>query len=143
MLNEEKVRDMTKLAIFEKNEGRKIFPINCYFKGDYVGGHMFRSFFGYTFCFLLVFSLRILYRLDEILGGISVEEILAWAKRAGAVYLLGLAVYLIITFWVCSVRYDRAARSQNRYASRLKHLVKKYGKDKPERKGNNRGGRDS
>ena len=26
MLNEEKVRYMTELAIFEKNEGKKIFP---------------------------------------------------------------------------------------------------------------------
>ena len=54
MLNEEKVRYMTGLAIFEKNEGRKIFPINRYFKKDYVGGQMFRSFFGYTFCYLLM-----------------------------------------------------------------------------------------
>ncbi len=51
MLNEEKVRYMTELAIFEKNEGKKIFPINRYFKKDYVGGQMFRSFFGYTFCY--------------------------------------------------------------------------------------------
>ena len=36
MLNEEKVRYMTELAIFEKNEGKKIFPINRYFKKDYV-----------------------------------------------------------------------------------------------------------
>lgn len=28
MLNEEKIRYMTELAIFEKNEGRKIFPVN-------------------------------------------------------------------------------------------------------------------
>lgn len=57
MLNEEKVRYMTGLAIFEKNEGRKIFPINRYFKKDYVGGQMFRSFFGYTFCYLLMLLL--------------------------------------------------------------------------------------
>ena len=31
MLNEEKVKYMTELAIFEKNEGKKIFPINRYF----------------------------------------------------------------------------------------------------------------
>lgn len=55
MLNEEKVRYMTELAIFEKKEGKKIFPVNRYFKKDYVGGHMFRSFFGYTFCYLLFF----------------------------------------------------------------------------------------
>ena len=42
MLNEEKVKYMTELAIFEKNEGKKIFPINRYFKKDYVGGQMFR-----------------------------------------------------------------------------------------------------
>ena len=51
MLNEEKVGAMTELAIFEKNEGRKIFPINRYFKRDYVGGQMFRSFFGYSVTF--------------------------------------------------------------------------------------------
>ena len=54
MLNEEKIRYMTELAIFEKNEGRKIFPVNRFFRSDYVGGQMFRGFFGYTFSFLLI-----------------------------------------------------------------------------------------
>ena len=45
MLNEEKVRYMTELAIFEKNQGKEIFSINRYFKSDYVGIQMFRSFF--------------------------------------------------------------------------------------------------
>ena len=44
MLNEEKIRYMTELAIFEKNEGRKIFPVNRFFRSDYVGGQMFRRF---------------------------------------------------------------------------------------------------
>ena len=48
MLNEEKVRYMTELAIFEKNQGKEIFSINRYFKSDYVGIQMFRSFFGYS-----------------------------------------------------------------------------------------------
>ena len=34
---------MTGLAIFEKNEGRKIFPLTVILK-DYVGGQMFRPF---------------------------------------------------------------------------------------------------
>ena len=56
MLNEEKVRYMAELAIFEKNKGREMFSINRYFKGDYVSGQLFRSFFGYTFSYLLVLS---------------------------------------------------------------------------------------
>ena len=46
MLNEEKIQAMTDLAVFEKHQGRKIFPVNQYFKSDYVGGQLFRSFFG-------------------------------------------------------------------------------------------------
>ena len=38
MLNEEKIQAMTDLAVFEKHQGRKIFPVNQYFKSDYVGG---------------------------------------------------------------------------------------------------------
>ena len=86
MLNEEKVRYMTGLAIFEKNEGRKIFPINRYFKKDYVGGQMFRSFFGYTFCYLLMLLLWILYKLDVLLGGMSIEELLECGRNWGTPY---------------------------------------------------------
>lgn len=140
MLNEEKVRDMTELAIFEKNEGRTVFPINCYFRGDYVGGHMFRSFFGYTFCFLLLFAMWVLYKLDEILSGLDLDQLLYWAKHAGILYGVGLLVYLFITFCVYYRRYERAARSQQAYAVKLRRLAAKYDRDKPERAKNNRGG---
>ena len=43
MLNEEKIQAMTDLAVFEKHQGRKIFPVNQFFKSDYVGGQLFRS----------------------------------------------------------------------------------------------------
>ena len=64
MLNEEKIRYMTELAIFEKNEGRKIFPVNRFFRSDYVGGQMFRGFFGYTFSFLLIVFTWAMYRYE-------------------------------------------------------------------------------
>ena len=141
MLNEEKVRYMTELAIFEKNEGRKIFPINRYFKTDYVGGHMFRSFFGYSFCYLLFLALWVLYELDNFMDGTTLEELIEWGRKWGIAYIAGLAVYLLITCIVYSKRYEYASRSQNMYASKLKHLVKRYGKERPERTKENRGGK--
>ena len=80
MLNEEKIRYMTELAIFEKNEGRKIFPVNRFFRSDYVGGQMFRGFFGYTFSFLLIVFTWAMYRLDVILGGAGPTRFLAGLK---------------------------------------------------------------
>ena len=142
MLNEEKVRYMTQLAIFEKRVGKKIFPINRYFKKDYVGGQMFRSFFGYTFCYLLFLLMWVLYKLDVLLGGMGIEELLKCGKNWGILYVGGLAFYLFVTWIVYSKRYDYASRSQTMYASRLRHLVKKYdNKDRTDRTKDNRGGR--
>lgn len=141
MLNEEKVRYMTRLSIFEKNEGKKIFPINRYFKKDYIGGQMFRSFFGYTFCCLLVILMWVLYKLDELLNQMTMDEILDAAKKWGMIYVAGMVCYLFITWAVYSRRYDYADRSQAMYASRLKHLMKRYEKERLEKTRDNRGGR--
>lgn len=141
MLNEEKVRYMTQLAIFEKNEGKKIFPINRYFKKDYVGGQMFRSFFGYSFCCLLMILVWVLYKMDDLLNNMSIDEILTAAKEWGTFYVIGMVCYLFITWAVYSRRYDYAARSQTMFASKLKHLMKRYERDKLDKTRDNRGGR--
>lgn len=140
MLNEEKVRYMTDLAIFEKNKGRKIFPVNRYFKRDYVGRQMFRSFFGFTFSFLLLFFLWVLYKLDVILGSAALDEVAGWLKGWGIAYVAGLLLYLFITWRVYSDRYDYASRSQTMYTARLRHLAKKYEKEKKEQTKEDRGG---
>lgn len=141
MLNEDKIRFMTELAIFEKNEGKKIFPINRYFKNDYVGGQMFRSFFGFSFCYLLIVLIWVLYKLDVLMNEMSLDELLECGKRWGQTYVAGLVVYLFITWLVYARRYDHAARSQTMFASKLKHLVNRYDRERPERTRDNRGGR--
>ena len=44
MLNEQRVRQMTKLAMFEKENGRKIQPALQYNKKDYVSMRLSRGF---------------------------------------------------------------------------------------------------
>lgn len=90
MLNEEKVRYMTELAIFEKNQGRRIFPVNRFFKSDYVGGQMFRAFFGYTFSFFLILLTWGIYKLDVIMGGAEISQIHSWITNGVLAYGGGL-----------------------------------------------------
>ena len=111
MLNEEKIRYMTELAIFEKNEGRKIFPVNRFFRSDYVGGQMFRGFFGYTFSFLLIVFTWAMYRLDVILGGAGPDTVLGWIKNGTFAYVGGLVLYLAVTWKISSVRLSHSAGS--------------------------------
>ena len=122
MLNEEKIQAMTDLAVFEKHQGRKIFPVNQFFKSDYVGGQLFRSFFGYTFSFVLIL-------LMWIMKGADIDQLIGWIRNWGLAYVTGLGGYLLITWKIYSKRYDFASRSQTMYMARLKHLERKFGKD--------------
>ena len=56
MLNEEKIRLMTGIAMFEKKMMKESIPANRYFKSDYVGSHLIRSFIAYslTVCLCLM-----------------------------------------------------------------------------------------
>ena len=141
MLNEEKVRYMTELAIFEKNQGRRIFPVNRFFKSDYVGGQMFRAFFGYTFSFFLILLTWGIYKLDVIMGGAEISQIHSWITNGVLAYGGGLFLDLMITWRVSARRYDIASRTQTMFTARLRHLVKRYGKDRPDAGRENRGGR--
>ena len=90
MLNEEKIKLMTGIAMYEKKAEKDIFPINRYFKGDYIGAHMLRSFVSYTFSCLLIFLLWFLYSIEDILDTLDLEALADTAKHMGVYYLLGL-----------------------------------------------------
>ncbi|MDE5699654.1 MAG: hypothetical protein K2I96_19965, partial [Lachnospiraceae bacterium] len=43
MLNEERIRLMTRMACYEADEGRKNVAIGNYFRGDYIGLQVIKS----------------------------------------------------------------------------------------------------
>ena len=67
MLNEKRIRLMTKAAEFEQKEGREAFRINDYFRGDYVTFHMVKAWIRGTAAWLILAVLWIVYRLDELM----------------------------------------------------------------------------
>ena len=52
MLNEERIRLMTKMASYEANEGKKNVSIGSYFRGDYIGLQVIKSVISGTIGFL-------------------------------------------------------------------------------------------
>ena len=53
MLNENKIKMMTKMAIYEKNEGRQMIKNSRYFKGDYVAFGVLRTLIATTFAYII------------------------------------------------------------------------------------------
>ena len=129
MINEEKIKQMTELALLKKRKGEQMFEIDNYFKEDYVGKQMLKSFFVYTFCFLLIIVLAVLYNLEELMS--SVTTVGVFSVVYIVIYILGLIAFELITYRFFSKKYDEAQRSLKGYNDRLNYFEKKFeNKDK-------------
>lgn len=126
MLNEEKIRLMTGIAMFEKKTGKEILPAGRYFKSDYVGSHMIRSFITYTLACSLCLALWVLYNIETIMSTMDLTVLLGSAKQMAIFFVAGLGVYLFITLLVYSKRYETASKSMKMYQAKLRRLEKKY-----------------
>ena len=126
MLNEEKIRQMTGIAMFEKKAGKELLPASRYFKSDYVGSHMIRSFITYTMSCALGLALLVLCQMEDILSTMDITVLLQSARHVGIFYVAGLLVYLFLTYGIYSRRYERAVKSMKMYQAKLRRLEKKY-----------------
>lgn len=127
MLNEEKIRLMTGIAMYEKKAEKDIFPVTRYFKSDYIGIHMIRSLILYTVTCLMFAALWILYQIDDIFNTMDISILISSAKYVGLIYVVGLAGYLLATLIIYSKRYNIALKSLKVYQAKLRRLEKSYG----------------
>lgn len=57
MLNQERICEMTRLAIFDKTDGEECRPMIQYFRNDYIAKELLKSFITGTIAFLLSWEL--------------------------------------------------------------------------------------
>lgn len=126
MLNEEKIRLMTGIAMYEKKAEKETFPVTRYFKDDYIGVHLIRSFLAYTVISVCMAGVWLLYQIEDILNTMDISILIAAAKEIGILYLIGLAFYLAVTYSVYEKRYEKADKSMKIYLAKLRRLEKKY-----------------
>ena len=125
MVNRDKVRLMTAIAMYQKHhEG--IFKIDKYFGYDYIIWHLMLSALRYTVGVALIFGMIVLLDSDVIFYDVNMEGITGALKRYTFIYLLGLALYLVLSALVYSKRYKKAQKGILYYNSMLKRLAKRF-----------------
>ena len=123
MINTDKVRDMTWLAVFEKREGRKVFRITKYFKRDYVGLHALKSFIAGTVTFLICFVFWGIYNMENLMATIHTMDIPAFGKQVLFIYMGFMAVYMGIIFAYAQVVYARKRKRVRAFSRRLRKIA--------------------
>lgn len=111
MINEEKVATMTRMAAYEKRQGRRDEEICSYFRNDYVGFQLLKTWIYTTIAFAILVGIYAVYRIDAIMErfySLSVDGIWDLGKRMALAYVILCAIYLAITWIVSHVTYSKA-----------------------------------
>ena len=111
MINEQRTRMMTKLALYESKRGKKELQITRYAPGDYVTAHMLWSFVCGTIAFVIVLALWVLYNIESLLIELFSMDIMHLAINILLVYIIYMGLYLGMCYVYISYRYGRVDSS--------------------------------
>lgn len=123
MLNQEKIRMMARLSIFEKREGRDVPRISRYYKADYISNRILRAALHYSLCFLLVASFVLLLKINMIFESLNPDFLLSLGRGILLLYLLGLSAAVVAAAALSANYYDRIQRLGDRYLDELERLL--------------------
>ena len=141
MLNEEKIRTMSRLALYEKGEGRKYLPVSKYYRSDYIGQALLRTFFLVTIGYGLILLVLAVYYSDYLMNNIHRMDL----RLLGIYLLIGYGVifliYVFLTYVVYTVKYYKAKKSVREYYKQLTVLDKMYSQEKKAQQKERAGGR--
>ncbi len=131
MLNEEKVKLMTKLAIYEKREGKVDYKMSKYYRTDYIGLNIINSAIVATLIYMGVLGCLLLDNIEKLITGINNMDLLAVGKDILVWYLVVLIGYVFLSVVVYNVKYYLAKKKLEKYDQNLRKL---YNLCKEERK---------
>lgn len=129
MLNEERIKLMTKMASYEANEGKRNVSIGNYFRGDYISLQVIKSIINATLAFLICFALFVFYDFEIFMSDVYKMDLVDFGKNALICYLVFTASYAFLSYLIYTHRYSKARRSLKMYYNNLKKLAYLYDKE--------------
>lgn len=129
MLNNRKVRLMTQLAMYEKNEGKEDMKLSKYFKIDYARFNVLKTAVVVTIAYVIIVGLVLLYKLQYILDNILNIDYKAMGWTILGIYIGVMSFYIIITLLGYSLHYKASRKKLGKYYKMLGRLKTMYNEE--------------
>lgn len=139
MLDEKKIRLMTKIAKYEQNEGKEDIRIAGYYRSDFLASALLKNLVLTTIGYGAAVALYLGSRGDSFLEELDLLHLVLLVVMIVAGYLIALVCYSGVVYIKESLRYSRAQRDIRVYDSQLKALEKFYGDGEEGMTGRKRG----
>ena len=127
MVDERKVRLMTRLSIYEKHEKNRNLVLSRYYKSDYVRFNVLKTWVAATVAFWAVVGLCATMSFDDILAELNNIDYFDIMYKFLAAYVVCCAVLMFFANLVYKYRYSKAKPGLVKYNSMLKDLIELQG----------------
>lgn len=122
MLNNNKIRVMTKLAMYEQKEGKEDIKISKYYKSDYVRLNVLKTIVGITIGYFLILLMIIAYKSEYIINkAVTLDYKLIGTYILG-IYIMLITIYALSIIITYSLKYNASRKRLGKYYQNLKLL---------------------
>lgn len=122
MVDQERVRLMTRLARYENGEGVKDFRIRKYYRSDYTALQLIKTWIlttlGYGLLLGLVIAGNVEFLLDNI-DSMNLRVLFSWILIG---YIVLIGAYFAAVYISSVIRYNRAKRNVKEYLAALERI---------------------
>lgn len=126
MINQERVRQMSRLAMMESDMGENVKRVCAYRRIDYVLMEIVKGFFAGTVCFAALLLLWFCFLWDDLNTFFADAQFEAFFVTLLKDYGYFMAIYFAVCAIVAVVKYNRCKKKKNRYLKCLQGLRKAY-----------------
>ena len=129
LLDEKRIRIMTRLALSEEKHGKENLKITKYYKSDYIRYSLLNTIISVTIGYVLILGMIALYHAEYLIANAVELDYKAIGMYALGIYLVLLVLYSGITIVIAAAKYSRASRFEKKYGNVLGVLHKAYEED--------------
>lgn len=126
MVNNRKVRLMTRLAIYEENEGKEDIRLSKYYRADYIRLNVLRSIVAVTVGYLLIVLIIAVYNSEYLIREAVTLDYRSILVRFAGTYILILTVYIALCMIGYLVKYSNSRKKLTKYFRMLRRLRSIY-----------------
>ena len=123
MINQDRVREMNKMAILESGVGEKELKISTYRRADFVILQLVKGFVAGTVCFAAIVMLWLCSKWDDLNQYFAnVDDM----QQTAIFYIIFMAGYLVLCALVAIYQHKKCRERRDQYLRYLHRLNKSY-----------------
>ena len=115
MVNNEKIRLMTKLAVYENAEGKDDMRVANYFRSDYIRHEILKTILAVTLGTIILVAVVLCYQMEYLLDNALILNYKLIGRQILSYYLILEVVGVAVTWIVHRIAYLRSHHRLNSY----------------------------